>query len=96
MMSADAGLAPRPRRRTFTRHNPETRLSPECAERQWLVTHLALALLDGHDKAIAFLNTHNVSLGARPLDLAIKDAAGYSAVERAMRQLANPAVGTQQ
>jgi hypothetical protein len=72
--------------------NRETRISPDQAKRQGLITHLAFVLL-GQSAAIEFLNTHNASLGARPLDLAIADPAGYSTVENAVKLLARPAVG---
>jgi hypothetical protein len=50
----------------------------------------------GHEEAIRFLNTHNASLGARPLDLAMVDPAGYSMVENAVKLLARPASGGRQ
>lgn len=92
-MTSDETTPVRPRRRAFA--NRETRISPDQARRQGLITHLAFVLL-GHEQAIRFLNTHNASLGARPLDLAIADAAGYSTVENAVKLLARPAAGGRQ
>ncbi|ANI79912.1 MULTISPECIES: hypothetical protein [Sphingobium] len=92
-MTEDAITPARPRRRAFV--NRETRISPDQARRQGLITHLAFVLL-GHEEAIRFLNTHNTSLGARPLDLAIGDPTGYSVVEDAVKLLARPATGGRQ
>jgi len=92
-MTSDATPPSSPRRRAFV--NREARISPDQARRQGLITHLAFVLL-GHEEAIRFLNTHNSSMGARPLDLAIADAAGYSTVENAVRLLACPATGGRQ
>lgn len=56
------------------------KLSPDCAPRQGEITRLAFLLL-GREKAIIFLNTEHVSLGARPLDLAAASPAGHASVE---------------
>lgn len=96
-MSEDAEpAAARPLRRAFDKRYREMRLSPERAKRQWLITHLALSLLGQKDRAMSFLNTHNETLAARPLDLAIENADGYAAVEAAIRLLAQPHVGARQ
>ena len=92
-MTADATTPARPRRRAFV--SRESRISPDQARRQGLITHFAFVLL-GQEEAIRFLNTHNASLGARPLDLAIADPAGYSRVENAVQLLARPAAGGRQ
>jgi uncharacterized protein (DUF2384 family) len=92
-MTRDATAPARPRRRAFV--SRETKVSPEQARRQGLITHLAFVLL-GQKEAIRFLNTHNVSLGARPLDLAIADPTGYSTVENAVKLLAQPPAGGRQ
>lgn len=89
-MTEEATAPPRPQRRAF--FNREMKISPDQARRQGLITHLAFVLL-GQEEAIRFLNTHNASLGARPLDLAIADATGYSTVENAVQLLARPAAG---
>ena len=80
----DAARPTRPKRRSFgSRLQPA--LPPERAKRQGLITHLAYKLLGGREEAMSFLNTYNVSLDARPLDLATASAAGYSAVENTIR-----------
>jgi len=89
-MTEETTAPVRPRRRAFV--NREMKISPEQARRQGLITHLAFVLL-GQEQAIRFLNTHNVSLGARPLDLAIADPTGYSTVENAVKLLAQPPAG---
>jgi uncharacterized protein (DUF2384 family) len=86
-MSDDTGLAARPKQRAFTKRGPH--LSPDVAARQGRIVGLACSLLGSSDKAMSFLNTHNESLGARPLDLAMSTAAGYLAVDEAIRRLAD-------
>ena len=76
-----------PKRRTYFRRSTEVRLLPDQVGRQGRITHLAFRLL-GREEAITFLNAHHASLGARPLDLATADAAGYLTVESAIRQMA--------
>lgn len=56
------------------------RLAPDSARRQGDITRLALTLL-GRESAMAFLNSENTSLGARPLDLAIASESGCASVE---------------
>ncbi|PJG45877.1 hypothetical protein CAF53_16635 [Sphingobium sp. LB126] len=92
-MTVDAITPARPRRRAFISRDP--RISADQARRQGLITHLAFVLL-GQEEAIRFLNIHNASLGARPLDLAIADPEGYSRVENAVQLLARPAAGRRQ
>lgn len=75
--------APAPKAQKFRRKFTTNRLSPESAERQSRVTMLAWNTL-GSDKAMAFLNAHQETLGGRPLDLAVASAAGCEAVERAI------------
>ena len=59
------------------------RLSPEEAERQGRISRLAFAVL-GREGAIAFLNTHDESLGGRPIDLAVQSVDGAAAVKTAL------------
>jgi uncharacterized protein (DUF2384 family) len=92
-VSADTDFPPRPKRRDFSKRYGETLLSPERAERQWRIVGLAYGLLGDRDAAMSFLNTANTSLGARPLDLAMSDAAGYATVERVIRLLAHSTLG---
>lgn len=72
-----------PKRNLFRKKHTRARLSPEGVVRQSRVTLLAWNLL-GADSAIPFLNTFNVGLDGRPLDLAIASDAGCEAVERAI------------
>ena len=61
-------------------------LDRDSARRQGEVTQLAFRLL-GREGAIAFLNSDNVELGARPLDLATGSASGCATVEAALSRL---------
>src|SRR3546814_7925194 len=88
-MNEVAAASAAPKRRTYFRRSTEARLLPDQVGRQGQITHLAFRLL-GREKAIAFLNAHHASLGARPLDLATANAAGYVTVESAIRQMAPP------
>lgn len=67
----------------FRRGFDGPRLSPAEADRQGRISRLALAAL-GQANAIAFLNAHHDALGGRPLDLAVRSAEGFAAVERAL------------
>lgn len=62
------------------------RLSPAHARRQGDITRLAFTLL-GREPAIAFLNSDNAALGARPLDLAIASEEGCAQVEAALGKM---------
>ena len=90
-MSDGEQASVRPNWQPRARRHP--RLSQKRAERRSLITHLALAALGGRGEAIAFLSTGNPSLGGRPLDLAMENAAGYRVVEAAILLLARSAVG---
>jgi len=59
------------------------------AKRQGNIATLAFLLIGDKNRALAFLNTDNRGLGARPIDLAIASDEGYLRVERAIRELAN-------
>lgn len=65
------------------RRSAVPKLQPDKARRQGDITRLAFVLL-GRDRAIAFLNSDNAELGARPLDLATESAAGCAIVEAAL------------
>lgn len=62
-------------------------LPPDSAKRQGDITRLAFQAL-GREKAIAFLNSDHLQLGARPLDLATASADGCVKVERELERLA--------
>jgi hypothetical protein len=70
----------------FRRSNA-TRMEPDSARRQGEITRLAFQLL-GREQAIAFLNSANAELGARPLDLATASAHGCASVEAVLSGLA--------
>lgn len=61
------------------------RLSPEEAERQGRISRLAFAVL-GREGAIGFLNTHDETLGGRPIDLAVASVEGAASVEKALAE----------
>jgi hypothetical protein len=71
---------------TRFRRSRAPQLAPEKARRQGEITQLALLLL-GRDRAIAFLNSDNPELGARPLDLATQSADGCASVEAALGRM---------
>ena len=60
------------------------RLAPEEAARQGKASRLAFDSFRNPQEVIAFLNTHDDTLGGRPLDLAIASAEGLLSVERAL------------
>ena len=63
------------------------RLTPEEAERQGHISRLAFERLRQPAAVIAFLNTHDETLGGRPLDLAIASSEGMAQVEAALMAL---------
>lgn len=65
----------------FAKRFNAPRLSPEQAVRQGRASQSALAALGQFDAVIGFLNTHDETLGGRPLDVAMASDAGLSAVE---------------
>lgn len=71
----------------FRKRLDASRLSPEQADRQGRVSHLAFMTL-GQAAAIAFLNGPDPQLGGRPLDIAMASLDGFRAVEAAL--LARP------
>lgn len=75
------------RRKMFVKASIVPKLSPERLKRESLITHLACSLLKDPMKAVGFLNRNNETLGGRPLEVATKSAAGYAAVEKALRLL---------
>lgn len=64
------------------------RIAPDAAKRQGNITAMAMALLGGRDKAIAFLNTHSGELDGRPLDLAVASEADCERVRVEINRLA--------
>lgn len=68
------------------RKSNTVRMEPDSARRQGDITRLAFQLL-GRDQAMAFLNSDNAELGARPLDLATASADGSASVEAALGRM---------
>jgi hypothetical protein len=69
------------RTRSFRKHAPVIRLSPEQLRRQNDVLRCAWRNLSGARPVIAFLNTHNESLGGQPLHVALHSDEGLLRVE---------------
>jgi len=65
------------------------RLGKDEARRQGQISTLAFTLLGGREQAMAFLNTSNKILEARPIDLAMNSELGYLRVETLIRKLAD-------
>jgi hypothetical protein len=65
----------------FRRKAPSTRPTPEQLRRQDAVLRCAWQTLGESAPVIAFLNTHNESLGGQPLYLALESDEGLLRVE---------------
>jgi uncharacterized protein (DUF2384 family) len=59
-------------------------LSADEGKRQSRAVHAAQAALGSVNDVRAFLNSHDESLGGRPIDIAIASDAGLAAVEAAL------------
>jgi hypothetical protein len=70
------------RTRSFRRHAPARRLSPEQLRRQNDVLRCAWRNLSEAGPVIAFLNAHHESLGGQPLHIALDSEEGLLRVER--------------
>lgn len=81
-----------PQTRRFRSRFTAVRLSPEAATRQGRAATLAWEALRDRDAMIAFLNTHDMALGGRPIDLAVESEAGLAAV--AARLAGQPAAAS--
>lgn len=77
-------LDAKPKTFAFRNRYNAPKLSAEAARRQGEITRLAFLALGGRDGALAFLNQPHDALGARPIDLAIADAAGFARVRLAL------------
>jgi len=73
--------------RPFQKRVATPRLDPDQAKRQGRVSRLAFEALRQPGAAIAFLNTHDETLGGRPIDLAVASEDGLLNVERALATL---------
>lgn len=77
-----------PRVLRFRRAQVGPKLTRDQSRRQSAVATLAWQMLDGRDEIAAFLNTDDLALGGRPLDLAIASDEGFNRVETALRERA--------
>jgi uncharacterized protein (DUF2384 family) len=68
----------------FKKRFDRPRLSADEAARQGRAARLAWERMPEAGAAVAFLNTHQVALGGRPIDLAIASETGLRAVEAAI------------
>ncbi|WP_375402600.1 antitoxin Xre/MbcA/ParS toxin-binding domain-containing protein [uncultured Sphingomonas sp.] len=87
------GATPAAKKPEFKRFRSKfnaVKLSPDQASRQGQVARVAWAALGDREAVMAFLNTHDDALGARPLDLAVASAEGLVAVEQAIAARAAP------
>jgi len=85
---AKAPDQPGKRARPFRRYQPVARLSPDQLRRQDAVLQSAWRNLNAAAPVIAFLNTHNESLGAQPLHLALDSDEGLLRVETLLGEIA--------
>ena len=87
---ADAKAPDQPVRRTrsFRKYQPAVRLSPDQLRRQDAVLQSAWRSLSAAAPVIAFLNTHNDSLGGQPLHLALDSDEGLLRVETLLGEIA--------
>ena len=69
--------APKPK---FRRSRPMAKMPRENARRQGAIVTLAFMEFGDRDKAVSFLNTHNESIDARPLDMASESSEGFDKV----------------
>ena len=87
---AEATASDQPERRTrsFRKYQPAVRLSPDQLRRQDAVLQSAWRSLSAAAPVIAFLNTHNDSLGGQPLHLALDSDEGLLRVETLLGEIA--------
>jgi hypothetical protein len=76
----------KPRRLNF-RSSSRVRIDPDKARRQGEVASLAFLHLGGRERAIAFLNNHDVDLDGRPIDIAMASQEGCLSVRNAILSL---------
>ncbi|MDR6709272.1 uncharacterized protein (DUF2384 family) [Novosphingobium sp. 1748] len=79
-MSITCQSAPLSYRRFVHRPKQASPLTSQYLDRQSMIANLAYMHLGGSKQAISFLNQHNFTLGAKPLDLAGDSNEGYVAV----------------
>lgn len=67
-------------RTRFRRMSGRVRMPDDHGRRQGAIVNLALVAFRCKDAALAFLNTHDDTLGGRPLEIATTSADGFSSV----------------
>ncbi len=72
--------------RRFRPRSDAPRLSPDQANRQGEASRLAFEAFRASDLAVAFLNTHDDSVGGRPIDIAIASPDGLLSVRRMLAE----------
>lgn len=80
-----------PMRKRFTPRSARVAMPVDAAARQGRVAMLAWEALGDGEAVRAFLNTHDVELGARPIDLATQSEAGLSTVTATIAALGGSA-----
>jgi hypothetical protein len=73
--------AERPSYKRFRRPFNAVRLDPAAAVRQGKLASLSYEKFRDFAKAKEFMNTHDETLGGRPIDLAVSSDEGLAAVE---------------
>ncbi|MEG3180733.1 hypothetical protein [Sphingomonas sp. LT1P40] len=79
-IGAEVSETEKPRTRQFRRKFDTPRLSPDAVARQGRIATIAWERLRDSAAVAAFLNTHDDTLDARPIDAAIRDDAGLAQV----------------
>ena len=82
---------PERKTRSFRKFNQAARLTPDQLRRQDAVLQSAWRNLSAPGPVIAFLNSHNESLGAQPLHLALESDEGLLRVETLLGEIARRA-----
>jgi hypothetical protein len=87
--SADSKISDQADRRTrsFRKSAPAIRHTPDELRRQDAVLQCTWRSLSEAGSVIAFLNTHNESLGGQPLHVALHSDEGLSRVERLLGEI---------
>lgn len=88
MTGAGTGGGDRSTMMRFKKSIARTRMPADQAKRQGKIVTLAFTELGGRDAALDFLNSHNETLDARPLDVASESDSGF---DRVAALLATPA-----
>ena len=85
--SGSEAAAPAPIVRQFRKFAPASSLTAEQCRRQTMVLRAACGNLFPRGAAIAFLNTHDGTLGGKPLHLALESDDGLLRVEQLLARM---------